>query len=413
MRQARFRLTASLESGDAGQTRNSQASSHTNAVWLTVLAAAIYWLSGAQSGSLWPLQPAAPATNHFTIRLPGSLDFGSQTIDAPAVTKTVVLEVTTAGSTPLTVQPATISDPESHDFAVTSDGCSGKPLGTGESCTIGVTFNPGTEGVHSALLLVPTSSGARPLETMLTGIAAPPPQRLNATLPQVLDFGQVRAGSVATRELRLEVTSAGTVPLAVQAAALSDVESTRFTIARDGCSGAHLAAGQGCTIAVSFNPVQEGAHVGLLSVPTSLGGEPLQTELKGTATPRPPVANHVPHISEQTNLPVHLHVGGRVTEAVPIYDPPPAYPEAASKAGVQGTVVLSAVIRRDGSVSDVTTVSGDPTLAASATKAVSGWRYKPTELNKQPIDDSIQITVNFTLTKTAGAPATQVTPHLQ
>jgi TonB family protein len=408
MRQARFYLTGLVDSSAARQTQSNQPAKRRAAagVWLVVVAAALYWLSGAHNGSLWPVSPAAPRVLlPVPILIPATLDFGSQQLHTAAGTpKEVTLRVTAADATPLSVQAATLSDPESTDFAITQDGCAGTKLGAGQTCTIGVTFNPEAQGVHSALLLVPTSLGAHPLQTTLTGAATPPPDRLNASLPAILDFGIVRAGGIATRNVRLVVTSASATPLVVQAATLSDSQSTHFTIAQDGCAGAQLGAGQACTIAISFNPVQEGAHVGLLSVPTSLGARPLQTELRGTGTPRASVQNKVPRIVEQTDLPVHVHVGGKVTEAVPIYDPPPAYPEQASKAGIEGAVQLSAVIGRDGSVRDVKIVSGDPVLAPAAVQAFSQWRYDPTKLNGQPIDDEIQVTVRFTLTRPATAP---------
>jgi len=368
-------------------------------VWLTAVAAGLYWLSGVGHGQPGPLQ-----ISPVPVLTPSKLDFGTQQVGAPATTRRARLLVT-GGTQPLAVRTVTLSDPESHDFAVTEDGCSAARLSAGETCAIGVIFEPTRLGTHSALLLVRSGAGSPPLEAVLTGTAEPPPDKISATLPEAFNFGQVRAGSTASRTLNLEVTSPGATPLVVGAAWLSDPESTPFKIVQDGCADAQLLSGQSCALTLRFEPQQEGEHVGLLSVPTSLGSEPLKTELTGTATSRPKVAGRVPHIHDQTDLPVHTHPGATVTEAVPLYDPEPVYPEAAAKAGIQGSVLLSAMIGRDGSVRGVRAVSGEPILEAAAVQAVSTWRYKPTEVDGKPVDDDLQIFVKFALTPAAMIPA--------
>lgn len=55
----------------------------------------------------------------------------------------------------------------------------------------------------------------------------------------------------------------------------------------------------------------------------------------------------------------------------------PVYPETARAAGLEGTVLLNAVIAPDGSVRRVRPVSGPELLAQSATEAVRTWRFEP------------------------------------
>jgi TonB family protein len=55
----------------------------------------------------------------------------------------------------------------------------------------------------------------------------------------------------------------------------------------------------------------------------------------------------------------------------------PVYPETARAAGVQGTVLLDAVIAPDGSVKRVRPVSGPELLVESATEAVRAWKFEP------------------------------------
>lgn len=81
---------------------------------------------------------------------------------------------------------------------------------------------------------------------------------------------------------------------------------------------------------------------------------------------------------------------GRLTRTVP-----PVYPVTAKRAGLQGEVVLQAVIAKDGSVRDVKVVTGNPTLAEAAMRAVRQWRYQPATLNGQPVEAETLVQVNF------------------
>ena len=55
----------------------------------------------------------------------------------------------------------------------------------------------------------------------------------------------------------------------------------------------------------------------------------------------------------------------------------PQYPPIAKTAHVSGTVVLHAIISKDGSIQELQYVSGPPLLMKSAMDAVKEWRYKP------------------------------------
>ncbi len=74
----------------------------------------------------------------------------------------------------------------------------------------------------------------------------------------------------------------------------------------------------------------------------------------------------------------------------------PAYPKALQDAHVAGTVILRAVIARDGSVDELVPVSGPQQLWRSATDAVKHWRYQPTVINGVPVEVSTTISIDFT-----------------
>jgi len=75
----------------------------------------------------------------------------------------------------------------------------------------------------------------------------------------------------------------------------------------------------------------------------------------------------------------------------------PVYPADAKKDRVQGTVELAAVIGKDGTVENLSVVSGPDALQKSALDAVKDWRYQPFLLNGDPIEVKTTIKVIYTL----------------
>jgi TonB family protein len=96
--------------------------------------------------------------------------------------------------------------------------------------------------------------------------------------------------------------------------------------------------------------------------------------------------------------PRRVRVGGNVQAARLLEAPRPAYPPRAESAGIQGKVLLQAVIRIDGAIGGLTVLSSpDPELAAAAMESVRQWRYQPTLLNGQPVEIITTISVSFRL----------------
>jgi TonB family protein len=90
------------------------------------------------------------------------------------------------------------------------------------------------------------------------------------------------------------------------------------------------------------------------------------------------------------NTPWRICVGGVVMSKRRIYHPKPTYPSEAKKAGMHGTVRLEVVIARDGKVQDMKLLSGQPTLAKAAMKAVSKWQYQPSLLSGEPVREYVK-----------------------
>ena len=106
----------------------------------------------------------------------------------------------------------------------------------------------------------------------------------------------------------------------------------------------------------------------------------------GSGLPPPPKA-----------APSRIHVGGNVQAASLLHQVIPVYPAIAKTAHVSGTVILHAIIGKDGSIQDLTYMSGPPLLMRNAMDAVRQWRYKPTLLNGEPVEVDTTISVVFSL----------------
>jgi periplasmic protein TonB len=106
----------------------------------------------------------------------------------------------------------------------------------------------------------------------------------------------------------------------------------------------------------------------------------------GSAPPPPPKAT-----------PSRIRVGGNVAAAKLVRQVTPVYPAITKTAHISGTVILHAVIAKDGSIEQLEYVSGPPLLMKSAMDAVHQWRYNPTLLNGEPVEVDTTISVVFTM----------------
>jgi protein TonB len=97
--------------------------------------------------------------------------------------------------------------------------------------------------------------------------------------------------------------------------------------------------------------------------------------------------------------PQRIRVGGNVQAAKLIRMVRPEYPAELQQLGIQGTVVMRAVISTTGDLLIVQAINaeGDARLANAALDAVRLWKYQPTLLNGQPVEVVTTITVDFRL----------------
>jgi len=90
-----------------------------------------------------------------------------------------------------------------------------------------------------------------------------------------------------------------------------------------------------------------------------------------------------------------LHVSTGVSAGMLLTPIRPVYPAIAKAARVEGTVVVSAVISRTGTIESLRILSGPPMLQSAALEAIRAAHYQPYRLNGERTEVEITITVNF------------------
>ena len=81
--------------------------------------------------------------------------------------------------------------------------------------------------------------------------------------------------------------------------------------------------------------------------------------------------------------------------AEPVYTVKAEYPELARQAGVQGTVVVQALVGTDGRVRDTRIVRSIPVFNGAAQDAVRQWRFKPAAAGGVPVATWVSVPMAF------------------
>ncbi len=90
-----------------------------------------------------------------------------------------------------------------------------------------------------------------------------------------------------------------------------------------------------------------------------------------------------------------IRVSSGVAQGQLVHQVNPVYPPQAKVAGIGGTVVLQAVVNKDGTVQNVKALKGPPIFIQSAVDAVKQWRYKPFAINGEASEAEVEINLKF------------------
>jgi len=145
--------------------------------------------------------------------------------------------------------------------------------------------------------------------------------------------------------------------------------------------------------------------------PTVLNGKPVPVVMTATVNfvlrdkpgaapvPPPPPAPGVRADDgwAKSQSPNAVRVGGEIRPPARVKDAKPVYPGDAKEAGVQGVVIIEAVVGIDGKVQAARILRSITLLDQAALDAVNQWEFAPTLLNGAPVPVILTVTVNFTL----------------
>jgi protein TonB len=120
--------------------------------------------------------------------------------------------------------------------------------------------------------------------------------------------------------------------------------------------------------------------------------------MEGIELPKSTLPAEPPHVAPREPKEKRiLKISGPIIAAQLISRIEPKYPYIAIQTRREGIVLLHAIISREGQITSLDVLSGDPLLVGSALDAVKQWRYRPTILNGEPVEVETSITVIFQL----------------
>ena len=178
----------------------------------------------------------------------------------------VTIGVANAGDVATGTLSTTITGANAADFAIATNACSQlAPLG---SCEITVVFTPSAASAAyetATLTVTDSGAGASMATVALDGSGGSSPWL--AILSAQSDLGAVPVGATGAATV-FTVANDGCAASGTLAVSVS---STEFVIAGDTCTGASLAGGGSCTVALSLMPATIGAKAAVLEVTNSSG----------------------------------------------------------------------------------------------------------------------------------------------
>jgi hypothetical protein len=199
---------------------------------------------------------------------PSSLSFSGTAIGQTSASQTIV--VANPGASPLNTPALVVTG----DFQISTNTCSGALAPSG-SCNVQIDFAPTAAGGRTGTLTVSSTTPlVQPVTATLSGTGIAP--AAIGVAPLSLSFGAVLVGQASAAQM-VTITNTGGVAMA----SLNLSVSPQFLLSANTCSGA-LAAGASCTASIVFEPVEEGAIAGGLTVASPSVGTNASVALSGT-----------------------------------------------------------------------------------------------------------------------------------
>jgi hypothetical protein len=237
-----------------------------------------------------------------------SLTFGSQQVATTSAPQSVTLKNT--GTTPLNISSIVAAG----DFSQTNT-C-GTSVAAGASCSISVTFTPTAIGSRTGTVMISDTDPTGTQVISLSGTSFGPVVNLSNT---TLAFGNQNVNTTSAAQL-VTLSNTGNGALAIQSI------STTGQFAQTNKCGSSVAAGNNCTITVTFTPGANNAgnQTGTVTITDNAAGSP-----------------HVINLTDVGIGPFSLSSTSPTTQTVTAGQTATYQMSAASNSGFAGAVSLS------------------------------------------------------------------------
>ncbi|MGH8910667.1 MAG: choice-of-anchor D domain-containing protein, partial [Egibacteraceae bacterium] len=255
---------------------------------------------------------------------PDSVSFGEQAMLTSSPAQTI--PVRSRNGQQIDMEAVRIEGPGASDFSIVGTTCRRTGPAADDACSITIRFIPTTSGPREATLIVAT--GDEPVTVPLDGTGAAAPPGFPELTPPSLDFGEQPLGVVSTPQT-LTLTNRGTSRLEVDDVTIAGAHASDFTLIRNTCTNATLAANASCTTAVSFAASAGGLRNAVMSTRLS-GTEPDPTVTLigfGRVAERPGVAPETaPPVTEPATEPPTPEPATEPPTPEPATEPPTPEP---------------------------------------------------------------------------------------
>ena len=207
---------------------------------------------------------------------PSTVSFSALPVGTSSAAQSVMLA--NSGTSDLNVTAIATSG----DFAQ-SNSCGTLPavVAAGGSCTIDVKFTPTAVGARTGTIVITDDAASSPQTVSLTGSGVVPAPSI---APASLSFVAQGLGSASSAKV-VTLTNSSSVSVSISTASVTGANAGDFATSADTCSGATVAAGDNCSVSVTFTPSAIGARSATLSFADNAFGTPQTVALTGTGAP--------------------------------------------------------------------------------------------------------------------------------
>ena len=214
--------------------------------------------------------------------------FGDVTELTSATPQTVT--VTNSGQANLLLGAIGLANPLTP-FALANDTCTGATVLPAASCTVDVTFSPGSVGTFTDSLNIPSNDADEPsitVEVSGNGTAQPVPNisvtdSVTPTTDGLVPFGSAGTGTQLNQTVT--VTNDGNADLVLFSVGVANALAPPFSLVNDNCSDQTVAPTASCTIGVRFEPTAAGTFSGTFDIPSNDTADPtVLVSVSGTGT---------------------------------------------------------------------------------------------------------------------------------